>query len=208
MKKQSNINETRQRILVAAQQEFLYKGYDATRLEDIVRDARVSKTAIYKIFGGKRELFIALNESMISNILVSISIIQDDTQQTLETLNTNLTNLGMNYLSNLLKEENRALFRLNVSIAHRFKLAATEFYVHGPAKVHTLLNNYFEKLNHSQLLNIPNTNIAAAEFMAAVRGNIHIEALLDVDYIPTQEEIAQNVNSAVNMFINGYKHQN
>lgn len=51
---------TRENLLNAALQAFSQRGYAATRLEDIARDAGVTRGAIYHHFGGKEELYKAL----------------------------------------------------------------------------------------------------------------------------------------------------
>jgi len=53
---------TKQNILAAGLHVFSRKGYKATRVEDIARQANVTTGAIYHHFGGKSELFVALVE--------------------------------------------------------------------------------------------------------------------------------------------------
>lgn len=52
--------DTRQRILDAAIRVFARKGYHATRMDDIVAEAQVSKGGVYFHFPGKEALFLAL----------------------------------------------------------------------------------------------------------------------------------------------------
>ncbi len=53
---------TRKRILDAAIRVFARKGYHATRMDDIVAEARVSKGGVYFHFPGKERLFLAIIE--------------------------------------------------------------------------------------------------------------------------------------------------
>jgi TetR/AcrR family acrAB operon transcriptional repressor len=53
---------TKQNILAAGLEVFSRKGYKATRVEDIARQANVTTGAIYHHFGGKSALYIALIE--------------------------------------------------------------------------------------------------------------------------------------------------
>ena len=53
---------TKQNILTAGLEVFSRKGYTATRVEDIARQANVTTGAIYHHFGGKSDLYIALVE--------------------------------------------------------------------------------------------------------------------------------------------------
>ena len=53
---------TKQNLLNAALEVFSRKGYAATRMEDIAKQANVTTGAIYHHFGGKGDLYIALIE--------------------------------------------------------------------------------------------------------------------------------------------------
>jgi TetR/AcrR family acrAB operon transcriptional repressor len=53
---------TKQNLLAAGLEVFSRKGYKATRVEDIAKQANVTTGAIYHHFGGKSALYIALVE--------------------------------------------------------------------------------------------------------------------------------------------------
>jgi TetR/AcrR family acrAB operon transcriptional repressor len=53
---------TKQNLLAAGLEVFSRKGYTATRVEDIARQANVTTGAIYHHFGGKSALYVALVE--------------------------------------------------------------------------------------------------------------------------------------------------
>jgi AcrR family transcriptional regulator len=53
---------TKQNLLIAGLDVFSRKGYTATRVEDIAKQANVTTGAIYHHFGGKSALYIALVE--------------------------------------------------------------------------------------------------------------------------------------------------
>ncbi len=205
MKTNNNLEETRIRILEAAERQFLGNGYDATRLEDIVREARVSKTAIYKIFGGKRELFLALNDRIIQDLIKKIALSRTLKTGSLEELKQNLFELGKDYLTSLTQGHPLSLFRLNLSIATRFMDASKNYYNSGPKAFQDILSHFFKEVHEANILNIPDTDIAADQFMAMVRGNFHIQALMDIDFQPSSEAISKYVESSVNLFIAGYR---
>ncbi|MBT8506851.1 hypothetical protein AZH53_00200 [Methanomicrobiaceae archaeon CYW5] len=54
--------EARRRIIGAALEIFMKKGYRATTMADIARDVGVSKGAIYTYFRGKEDLFVKAAE--------------------------------------------------------------------------------------------------------------------------------------------------
>ena len=60
MTKHLSETERRAQILRAARSVFIEKGYLAARVEDVAKQAGMSKGAVYFYFSSKRELFLAL----------------------------------------------------------------------------------------------------------------------------------------------------
>jgi AcrR family transcriptional regulator len=54
--------ETRRRILEAARTRILSAGFEALRLDDLARDAGVTKAAVIKSAGGKASILLALGD--------------------------------------------------------------------------------------------------------------------------------------------------
>lgn len=55
-------HETRRRILDAARSRILAQGFEALRLDDLARDAGVTKAAVIKSAGGKATILLALGD--------------------------------------------------------------------------------------------------------------------------------------------------
>ena len=73
MTKRSEYAEATKRDLVAvARRLFAERGYAGTSLDDVVRDAGVTKGALYHHFENKRELFAAVAERAESDLTASI----------------------------------------------------------------------------------------------------------------------------------------
>jgi AcrR family transcriptional regulator len=60
MTKHLSETERRRQILRSARNEFVRKGYQDARVEDVAREASLSKGAVYFYFPSKRDLFMAL----------------------------------------------------------------------------------------------------------------------------------------------------
>lgn len=56
--------QTRAALLAAARDSFASLGYEATRLDDVVAAAGVTKGALYHHYAGKKELFAAVHEQI------------------------------------------------------------------------------------------------------------------------------------------------
>lgn len=60
--------QTRQRILEAAQRLFAEKGFDGTGVDAIARSAQVTKSLIYHHFGDKRGLLTSLFDKVLAEL--------------------------------------------------------------------------------------------------------------------------------------------
>jgi AcrR family transcriptional regulator len=65
--------ERRQAILDAALEEFAARGFEATRLDDVARRARIAKGTIYLYFRDKESLFQELVRAMVSPLVGAIA---------------------------------------------------------------------------------------------------------------------------------------
>lgn len=61
-------SERRARLLEAASRVFLRRGYAATRVQDVVREARVSRGTFYRHFESKRSLLGALARELVDRL--------------------------------------------------------------------------------------------------------------------------------------------
>lgn len=66
--KEKTTAERRQQILTAAMTCFMHKGYYRTTMDDIVAESGLSKGTLYWYFESKKELFLALFQSMTQQL--------------------------------------------------------------------------------------------------------------------------------------------
>lgn len=91
-----NPQETRQKILASALQEFAQNGYHGARIDRIVKNAGVNKRMVYHYFNDKDGLFTALMQAELDNI-----------QEVTETEpNENLFEIANHWLKNIDKTKN------------------------------------------------------------------------------------------------------
>ncbi|HJT91827.1 MAG TPA: TetR/AcrR family transcriptional regulator, partial [Mycobacterium sp.] len=93
----------RQTILSAGRELFLSNGYQGTSVDQIAASAEVSKQTVYKHFGDKHELLLAIVdnalESSVTPFLERIARMADTND-----LETDLTALAGDYLGAVLQE--------------------------------------------------------------------------------------------------------
>jgi len=195
-----------ERILRAAEEQFISKGYEATRIEDITQLARVSKTAVYNLFGSKRELFLALNNFIVARAISNLmSAIPAVNTSSLEIVKQNLIDLGQDYLKNLLTKESVQLLKLSFSISDEFKSETIKYFSPCADEFIYLLAQYFEKINDADIFKIPNAERAAQQFSSLMRGPIVCDIIFNQYEKYDDHYIDQYVESSVTLFIKGHQ---
>lgn len=86
MTKRKSSEERRAQILAAARASFIRKGFVHTRMDDIAKEAGLSKGGIYFHFKSKRELFDALHQDEYEQTLALLSTVKKSDQLELEKL--------------------------------------------------------------------------------------------------------------------------
>ncbi|WP_066633553.1 TetR/AcrR family transcriptional regulator [Desulfolucanica intricata] len=65
---ESKSEETKQRILTAAENIFAHKGLDGARVDEIARQAKINKRMLYHYFGSKEKLYQAVLKKNFTKI--------------------------------------------------------------------------------------------------------------------------------------------
>jgi AcrR family transcriptional regulator len=100
---------SRERILEVAMQEFSAKGLTGARVDDIAEQAETSKRMIYYHFGGKEDLFLAVLERTYAGIRQSEASVDVEAMEPVEAL-TAIVGLSFDY-----HQQNEPFVRLAMS---------------------------------------------------------------------------------------------
>jgi AcrR family transcriptional regulator len=203
MTNNQNIPDTSTRILLAAAEEFISNGYDNTKLDEIVRKAQVSKTAIYKYYGGKRELFIAIAEHLTEDMLRLTKNPKDFKITSIDDLKNILKRVGQDYLTCALNKENILTFRMSLTMANRIEEVSKLFYYMGHLQLCQFIARYFQAASDANLLKINDAERAAGHYLALLRGDTHLRAVFDPDYKMTEQEMEESIDDSIEIFLNG-----
>lgn len=187
----------------AAAEQFLAHGYDATKLDEIVRNAHVSKTAIYKFYGGKRELFIALAEHLTEDFLKHTSEKKSFKIESMAELEMILKNIGRDYLDCVLHPDNLAKFRMSLAMATRVEEVSKKFFYSGHVRLCQFISGYLRAATDAGLTEFKDTEHAASQYLGLLRADTHLKSIFDADYVATAQEISQSIDAAMNIFLYG-----
>lgn len=187
-------------ILKAATDLFLEKGFDGANLDEIVRNAGVSRQTIYNHFGDKVSLFRAICADLTDEVtsqLIPVNASELNTTAVLE-------RVGNAFLDLVLRPTSLALHRVIIAETRRFPDLGPEIYAVSAARSIKVLSNWLGDRAAAGELSIDDTACAAEDFFALVRGNHQLRALLGISVEAGRAERRRFVARAVNTFVNAY----
>lgn len=164
-------------ILAAAEQAFLAAGFGAVTMDAIAREAGVSKATVYAHFAGKAELFGAVVEHLSERRFGGFSAEALDPRD----IAASLTTIAERFLDLLLSREAIALNRIIIGEVTRFPVLGEVFWEAGPAQTRIQVEAFLRRAAAVGSLDIADARLAAEQFLALARGEIHQRSLLRLE---------------------------
>ena len=118
-------------------------------------------------------------------------------------IETVLLNLGRNMLSAMMDVSLLQLNHTAIIESERFPRATSIYHDYGLKPAIAMLTKVLEAANRKGEVRISDCALAASEFIAMLRGNIHFEAVLELRAPPSSEEIEARVRAVVSIFLHG-----
>lgn len=190
----------RQAFLDAAREVFLESGYEQASMSEIVRRAGGSLATLYAQFGDKLGLFLAMLDWRMGHITENMSL-----QLSSHTpIRKGLASIGLHFLENTLSRDSIDMYRLIIGLAPRMPEIAQRFMSNGPDSVRGALADYLKDRQDAGELHEDNVTSMASLFLEMLRSGLSTRALMDMDFHPTETDIEDSVNRAVNVFLRAY----
>ncbi|WP_102145453.1 TetR/AcrR family transcriptional regulator [Mycobacterium hubeiense] len=195
----------RQTILSAGRDLFLSNGYQGTSVDAIAAAAEVSKQTVYKHFGDKQELLLAIVDATVDGtvtpFLDRVAKLADTTD-----LGSDLKALAGDYLRAVLQEPVVQLRRLIVGEANRMPELARLYYDQAPARMLDAFAACFSRLHERGLLDVPEPSTAAEHFAFLVVGRCIDQALFcGGPQVSADIDVDRHVSAAVRVFLAAYR---
>jgi len=191
----------RQQILEGAGRVFSTLGFDAASMNDVAREARVSKATLYVYYEDKEHLFAAIcaetRDRNISDLIARLDV----SKPLAETLQT----FGETMLRRLSDPAVIAAHRIVIGVAERMPDVGREFYEAGPRRLRLALVAYLDHHVQAGALRIEDRYLAAAQFLELAQALVFRRLLFGVNGSPpSDDEIVRVVASAVSVFLAAY----
>jgi AcrR family transcriptional regulator len=191
----------RQQILDGAKRVFLQVGFDAASMNDITREAGVSKGTIYVYFENKEDLFGALIKRERSALFASLA----ESLETEGTLRETLTRYGILLATRMTSMPVVRAQRMVIGVSERMPELGRQFYDTGPDSGKAPLLAYLDQQVEAGWLDIPNRALAAQQLFDLCTGGLTRSCIFGVlETPPSAERIAEVVESGVDMFLARY----
>ncbi|MGE5465977.1 MAG: TetR/AcrR family transcriptional regulator [Ignavibacteria bacterium] len=191
---ETQIQDNRARILTAAAEAFMEKGYRAS-IDDIASRAGVVKQTLYNHFERKELLFREVIRNAIRSVLVTLEVEGGD-------LREDLIRFGASFRRKTLSTEGVAMFRAIVAEAPRFPELASSFFAEGPAHALDSVAAFLAKAMDAGKLRRDDPHFAADMLLGMLlnhdrlRGLINLETGLETD--------AARIERIVDCFLRAY----
>jgi AcrR family transcriptional regulator len=163
-------------VLDAARAVFAEQGLQAG-VDAIAREAGVSKATVYAHYSGKEALFGAVVARLSGRRFHSFSVEALDPID----IEASLTAIASRFLDLVLSPEAIALNRIIIAEVIRFPALGAVFWEAGPERTRRQIEGFLRRAAASGSLAITDPRLAAEQFIALARGEIHLRSLLRLD---------------------------
>ncbi|MQX51107.1 TetR/AcrR family transcriptional regulator [Sinorhizobium medicae] len=190
----------REQILDGAKRVFMRSSFDAASMNDITREAGVSKGTLYVYFENKEDLFTAL-------IARERNIIVNSVKQSLngnEPVEEALHAFGVKLVTSITSDYTIRAMRTVLGVIDRMPRLAQRFFTATPENGYTVLKAYFDQQVSAGTLSIEDTETAAKQFLDLAMAGMFKGRLFGMCDSVSDESIEKNVRSAIRVFLAAY----
>jgi len=187
-------------VLAGATAVFLKDGFERASVDDIAREAQVSKATLYSYFPDKRLLFVEVCKRECQRHSEEALKILDYASPPQEFLGF----AGRRLLEILLSDFGQQMYRMAVSQSHHFSELGVQFHESGPGLVRAALIPYFEAAIARGELAIEDQTLAADQFAELCKANLFSRRVLNLQDSFTTAEIDNVIDAAIAMFLARY----
>jgi AcrR family transcriptional regulator len=191
----------RQQIIEGARRVFINMGFDAASMNDITREAGVSKGTIYVYFANKEELFEALIEEERSTIFKNL-------YEALEhggNLRDTLVRFAVALSTKITSPKVVLAQRTVIGASERIPELGRRFYERGPKRGRERFVQFLKGAIEQGLLDVPDLELAGYQFTELCSAGLFRQCLFAYrTEAPSQEEIEYAARSGVDVFLKAY----
>jgi AcrR family transcriptional regulator len=197
--------EKRQAILRAARLVFTRNGFARANVADVAAEAGVSKRTLYKHYGNKESLFVAVVEDTLAALNEQFREASDRHLDNVTDIEAGLVAFGREWVTSfLLSPDLIAMRRLHAAEGSHFPSLNEAWRKAGPELIRRVLEQHLRRLHDRGLLSTPDPEVAAEHLAALILYTPHNRALYEEAPIPEQD-VDRYVRNGIRAFLSIYR---
>ncbi|WP_421905998.1 TetR/AcrR family transcriptional regulator [Mameliella sp.] len=187
-------------VVDGARDIFLRDGFEGASVDDIAREAGVSKATLYSYFPDKRLLFIEVASAQCRNQADQALLTMDLNRPPREVL----AHAGRKFLGFLYSDMGQRIFRICVAESDRFPELGRQFYQSGPMIMRQVMTDYLTAACERGELKIDDMTLASDQFAELCKADLWPKIIFGIQSSFSDDDIARVVDGAVETFMARY----
>lgn len=187
-------------VLDGAWHVFRRDGYEGASVDDIAREAGVSKATLYSYFPDKRLLFLEVAKGECCRQASEASELIPCNASPEQVLTVAATRMVEFFLSDF----GMRVFRICVAESDRFPELGREFYENGPALARARMVEYFHEAEARGELRIDDKELAADQFAELCKADLFPRLIFGIGGPIGPDDHARVIKGAVETFLARY----
>jgi AcrR family transcriptional regulator len=190
----------RQQILDGARRVFMKMGFDAASMNDVTREAGVSKGTLYVYFANKEELFTAMIDIERASFVAAVRTALSENADVASAL----YEFGMTFVSHMTEEKVINAMRTVLGVRERMPSLCQQFFS-GPENLRAVMSDFLNRQTAEGRLKIDDIDLAARQFLELCSGSFFKLRLFGaMETPPSHEEMNRVICGAVRVFLAAY----
>ena len=177
------------------------KGYEGASVDDIAREAGISKATMYRYFPDKTALFRAVMSRECTR-QAGAAVELGDCCRPVETI---LTDFAARHLAFILSDFAIDAFRTAVAESARFPALARDFFERRMNTSRVALREFMAAAHARGELVVDDPDVAALRFLALCKADLFFNRLFGVRGPLSAEEVDEHARAAVEAFLKIYR---
>ncbi|MBP1848564.1 AcrR family transcriptional regulator [Rhizobium petrolearium] len=190
----------RVQIIEGAKRVFMRLGFDAASVNEVCREAGVSKATIYVYFENKEDLFSAIVEDERQRFMLILNSVLTDSVE----VEAGLYRFGVDLTSHVTSSHSLGAIRMLIGVATRMPHLCSQFF-HSRGRARAMLEDFVKRHIERGNLIAEDPALAANQFIELASGSLFNFRLFgNLEDEPPWEEVDFAVKSAIRIFMAAY----
>lgn len=184
-------------LMDGARRVIFARGLEGASVDDIAREAGISKATMYRYFPDKASLFAAMMREDCASQAAGLLDIRTGGLPP----RTVLTDLATRYIGFVASPFALSIYRITASEAERFPEVARAFHASAMQRGQDWLAGYLREAMARGEVSVEDPDLAARQFFALCQADVFHPRLLGIAPEPDAQQVAAHARSAVTAFL-------